>query len=157
MSQIEAGFELTRRDMIIMGIKERHQLNVRVDEDTKRLVDKVAERYRISRSEVLRLVLWDRLSRYEERQARSLSEDERVKLLELMATTEAHMGALQKSLNGLGNNINQIARAVNTGAIDGDTAQEESPVKYYAEISKQHIDHFNLINERLDIIWQLLR
>lgn len=129
----------------------RNQVNVRLDDATFAVVNELAANNRMTKSQVVRAAIAGQLEAINGSAKNSLSDDERAELLEVLTKTMTNLSAINAIMAREGNNINQIAKAANTGRItrhpdtDNLVARREEMSKYLSHNA-----------ERLNKIWQSL-
>lgn len=87
-------------------------INIRLDEYLYDAINQVATRHQIKRSEVVRLALEDKLSKYG--RGANLSSDDLQALRALVIDVRNSVSKYDDGLYRVGNNLNQIAKHLNT-------------------------------------------
>lgn len=131
---------------------QRNQVNVRLDDVTNAIVNRVATSNRISKSEVVRLALTDELARIDERKNKTLSAEEREIMIGHFNKIATEMSRMHREVAMLGNNVNQIARAINRG---------ESNMTFYdlnkcVNLERTLARNLEIVAKEMDRIWHTL-
>ena len=130
----------------------RKQVNVRLSEKEFEKLDELAKRHNRSRSEVVRTAFQGELAKMDDTKVKSLSDEERKKMLEIIGATMTYMSKVERVLHGVGNNVNQIAKAVNQGRVPKRVVDEDKLI-LFADSFRGDV---GVIQREMDKIWRLL-
>lgn len=132
--------------------KQRNQVNVRLDDKTNDIVNRVAKANRVSKSEVVRLALTGELEKIDAKKNKSLSDEEREKVLRDLGKMMGVLSNIQNQNARLGNNVNQIAKAINMGKAPVSTHDVAAYAAYGNAMSKG----LENMGKGLDTLWRIL-
>ena len=124
----------------------KRTVNVRFDNEMFEAIDSLSEFYGISRSEVIRRAIKQDLKLAQRtKQSREHLINTRLNIAKLMQ----QIGCLEAETNRIGNNINQIAKRVNT---NGKEPVLEVLKEYKNELRKIN-DNLKTIAENYNTVW----
>lgn len=86
------------------------RLTLRMSDETFDAIESIAERYRISKSDVVRMALEDRLN---ELPTTTMSQHDYMRLLKTIDMFKTELSKVDSSIAKVGVNINQITRVIN--------------------------------------------
>lgn len=132
-------------------VKQRNQVNVRLDDDTNVIVNKLAKQKRVSKSEVCRQALSGELAKIDERQNKVFTPEERRDVLLKLGSMAENISGIRNENVKLGNNVNQITKAANVGKIA--THPQIDSFEKYGENVERYLED---VAKELNRIWQLL-
>lgn len=132
--------------------KQRNQVNVRLDDKTNEIVNRVAKANRVSKSEVVRLALTGELEKIDAKKNKSLSDEEREKVLRELGKMMGVLSNIQNQNARLGSNVNQIAKAINMGRAPVSTQDATAYATYGNAMSKG----LESMGKGLDALWRIL-
>ena len=130
----------------------RRQVNVRLSEKEFEKLDELAKRHNKSRSEIVRTAFQGELAKMDDTKVNSLSYEERKKILENVGATMTYMSKVERVLHGIGNNVNQIAKAVNQGRVPKRVVDEDKLI-LFADSFRKDVE---VIQREMDKIWRSL-
>lgn len=126
-----------------MSEKMASRLTVRLDDQTFDAVSEVADKYRVKKSEVVRLALVDNLIKVTSKQQINISSDDRFLITAKLQTILKEMNDTRWQLYKLGTNHNQLVKAVN---------MDKKQVPQIPSLNE--INHMrNELNKRLDTLF----
>ena len=99
-------------------------ITFRVDDTEKKVIQELSRRYHKSRSEICRLLIdgrRDELQKYARRI--KMSNQQYNGIIKALNTLRTPLSSVQISLNYIGNNMNQIARILNSGRMPRDVRE----------------------------------
>lgn len=149
-------------------------MNVRISSSENEILTKTAETLRVSKSEIVRMVMSDKLNEFESKPRKTISKIEQQNLMKLLANLVNVQRAKRRELARIGTNLNQLAKTSNVQAKatgnSNDIARQLSMLtkqkKQETEMSaaltelKKEVDKIVVENEaiaeRVQEIWQLL-
>lgn len=129
----------------------RNQINVRLDDETFAVVNELAANNRMTKSQVVRAAITGQLEAINGSAKNSLSDDERKKILDTMTNIMTNISKINADVAREGNNINQIAKAANSGRI-----MRHPDADDLANRREKMAKYFSFAAEELNKIWQLL-
>lgn len=151
--------------------KRDKQVNVRMTKDEYENLTEVATTEDMTRSDVLRLSFLGEMTQRAELKSTSMSDEERKRVVELFGYMNTELSKISREVSYMrhdnarrGNNINQIAKRLNTGE-ELNAVQEEllnelkSARSDYADLNKRIEHHDKLIESMLDGLqaqWRIL-
>lgn len=136
-----------------MSDKMASRLTIRLDDQTFQAVDEVADKYRMKKSEVVRLALVDNLVRVTSQKQINISSDDREFIVARLQNVLKEMNDTKWELNKLGTNHNQLVKAVNTNKKQVPQIPELNEINRMRNELTKRLD--NLLDEVNDI-WLLL-
>lgn len=157
-----------------MSDKKEYSVNVRISSSENEILTKTAETLRVSKSEIVRMVMSDKLNEFESKPRKTISKIEQQNLMKLLANLVNVQRAKRRELARIGTNLNQLAKTSNVQAKatgnSNDIARQLSMLtkqkKQETEMSaaltelKKEVDKIVVENEaiaeRVQEIWQLL-
>jgi len=134
-----------------MKSKSRH-INVRFDSELYGVVEKVATENRMTKSEVVRTALEGELSKIDARKNKTLSDEDRERMLKNMGTMMTSLSSIRNDNAKYGNNINQMVKAINKGETSVSGIQLNGYVQYGDKVEK----YLETVAEELNRIWHTL-
>lgn len=136
-----------------MSEKMASRLTVRLDDQTFDAVSEVADKYRVKKSEVVRLALVDNLVRVTSKKRINISSDDREFILARLQTVLKEMNDTKWQLHKLGTNHNQLVKAVNMDKKQVPQIPELNEInRMRNELTKRLDDLLDEVND----IWLLL-
>lgn len=133
-------------------MKKTHK-TVRFTDAEIRAIEKVMTDNRLSFSEVVRTSVMGQLAEVTAQKNKVLSEEEREQALKDVATMAENLGNIKTDNARHGNNINQIARKLNSG---GKAKNRDETLNAAAARLKIFTDVTTEMSERVNKIWQSL-
>lgn len=130
----------------------RKQVNVRLSDDEFEKLNELAKRFSRSRSDVVRTAFQGELAKMSDTKVNSLSDEERKKMLEFTGIMMTYLSRMERTLHGVGNNVNQIAKASNQGRVPKRVVDEDKLI-LFADSFRENVE---VIQKELDKIWQSL-
>ena len=127
-------------------------ISVRIDDELFDIVEQIAKANRMSKSEVVRTALEGELAKIAEHKNKDLSDGQRQAMLSMLGKIMTHVSVMRNDNARLGGNVNQIARALNSGGVG------VSPIELQEYINlKEVVDkRLNEFSRGLDAIWRTL-
>lgn len=132
--------------------KTRKQVNVRLSDGEMKVIDDVAQANRMSRSEVVRLAVMGELQRVNATRSKALTNEERAQALQMLAVMAENIATIRNANAKLGSNVNQIARALNSGV----EPKVEIPVEKYEAFGEVFNERLEDVAKELNALWQSL-
>lgn len=129
----------------------RRQINVRLSEEEYAAIEKLAKEHNRSKSEIVRTAFQGELAKLDASRNKTLSADERSEMLVKLGSMLTGLSEMRNHTNGMGRNINQMAKLINSGQIPRVSGFDEA-VKY-SENVKQNLE---VVAEELNRIWHTL-
>ena len=87
-------------------------INFRVDEEVYNALTELAEDRGINRSDLVRMILSNELSKYYK--YKGIDKETFEKYIEALSNISAVIGSSERQLNKIGNNLNQMSKIMNT-------------------------------------------
>lgn len=131
--------------------KQRNQVNVRLDDDTNAIVNKLAQQKRVSKSEVCRQALTGELAKIDAKQNKVFTPEERKEILVKLGSMTENISVIRNNNAKFGNNVNQIARAANQGVI-----KTHPQIQEFEKHGENMGAYLEKVAKELNEIWQLL-
>lgn len=135
-----------------MGETQRNQVNVRLTDEENETLTKASKTMRVSKSEVMRLLLNDELESATSKPRVTLNDNEQQAIMRRMSEVVNELNVTRSEVNRVGNNVNQIARTLNLGTQKG-VRQELDPFEKEFVVLSSHVERLSMEVQRL---WQSL-
>lgn len=134
------------------------KIAIRVDERTIEIIDEVADELQLSRSEVIRFFLDKAVYKDKKNLFERLNNESRKELIEQFMKLSTDINYLKKDYSSIANNVNQIAKKINTSGID-----DESKKMFYSKIEeiKKMLEYesvfFDFSAKGMSAFWELFK
>lgn len=92
----------------------RNQVNVRLTDDEARMIDDIAKENRMSKSDVVRFAIVGELKEVSAKRTKPMTPEQRIEILEAVGKATTLLSKVKADNAKLGNNVNQIARRLNS-------------------------------------------
>lgn len=130
---------------------QRNQVNVRLDDETNAIVNKVAKQNRVSKSEVCRQAIAGELAKIDAKKNKTLSEEERKAVMTKLGHMMEEVSKIRQVTKNVATNVNQITKAANSGTI-----QTHPEIEKYLKYSDNVSLNLESFAKELNQIWQSL-
>lgn len=127
-------------------------ISVRIDDELFDIVEQMAKANRMSKSEVVRTALEGELAKISEQKNKALSDEQRQALLRILGKIMTHVSVMRNDNARLGGNVNQIARALNSGGVGVSQIELQEYINLKEVVDKR----LNEFSRGLDAIWRTL-
>lgn len=162
----------------------RNQVNVRLTDDEARMIDDIAKENRMSKSDVVRFAIVGELKEVSAKRTKPMTPEQRKEILEAVGKATTLLTKVRTDNAKLGNNVNQIARRLNSnvtkqgnphgkevgatgaagrrpvptraGATGGPLSEVESMLRMHRMNESQTREELDKLSKELSAIWQLL-
>lgn len=140
----------------------RQQVNVRLTDDEARMIDEIAKENRMSKSDVVRFAIAGQLKEVTAERSRPIEPVQRKELLETLGKTTMMLTKVRTDNARLGNNVNQIARHLNSNVTkkavpDGKVLEALSrDIRMYRSTDMNTQEELLNLSKELRRIWQSL-
>lgn len=135
-----------------MSSTKNNRITLRLDDELLEDVSAVAERLKISKSDVIRLTLRDALDDIPVKDKPSMPQEDRNRLIEVLEKSLEKQNELEYQIKHVGINLNQITKAHNAGKKFSEPTLFNELIQEYRSVLKT----YNLVREDLNKIWQSL-
>lgn len=134
-----------------MSKKSKH-INVRFDSELYDVVEQIAKENRMSKSDVVRTAIEGELANISEHRNRSLSDAERETIIRDVGRILTFLSRIEAQNRRLGNNVNQIARAMNKGQKGVSQIELDEYEKYRHWVER----NIKAMSKAVDKLWRIL-
>lgn len=134
-----------------MSKKSKH-INVRFDSELYDVVEQIAKENRMSKSDVVRTAIEGELANISEQRNKSLSDAERETIIRDVGKILTFLSKIDAQNRRLGNNVNQIARAMNRGQ----KGVSQIELAEYEKYGKWVERNMKAMSRAVDKLWRTL-
>lgn len=124
-------------------------INFRVDEEVYNALTELAEDRGISRSDLVRMILSNELSKYYK--YKGIDKETFEKYIGTLSKISDKIGASERQLYKIGNNLNQIAKKVNTDKNMDAWNRNNGQIEKYFETLYKHAELLGVIEK---VLWK---
>lgn len=135
-----------------MSNKSKH-INVRFDSELHDVVEEIAKEKRISKSDVVRQAIEGQLSLMDNHKKESLSDKEREIIMDRLGKILTVTSQIKRNNILFGNNVNQIAKAVNMGMVPEVSDERLDEMR---DFGQQHVNALRQFSKEVDALWRIL-
>lgn len=132
--------------------RSTNHISVRLDDDLYREIEKLADEKKIKKSGAVRLALSKELAKVAAHRETILPEEDRATVLRLLGVIQTEMSRMRNDNAKMGRNINQMAKATNSGGPVFSEIELDEYKQYGAAVERNMASFAKGVNQ----VWRTL-